>query len=149
MRGIGPIPCQCLQQLLAAPFLIERTRLQYMRGFQVRCIELAPATTLAMALADPRRLAGAWRRFSFAAAHDALQLGVEPSLQSAPLDPEHPPWGVPGETGPNAMLPKDPTRAVAFYRQAVEQGHAKVANATARHASTVAARARLAPTRLA
>lgn len=41
------------------------------------------------------------------------------------LDPEQPPWGVPGETGPNAMLPKDPTRAVAFYRQAVEQGHAK------------------------
>ena len=43
------------------------------------------------------------------------------------LDPEQPPWGVPGETGPNAMLPKDPARAVNFYRQAAEQGHAKVA----------------------
>ena len=56
------------------------------------------------------------------------------------LDPEQPPWGVPGETGPNAMLPKDPTRAVAFYRQAVEQGHAKVAKATAHRTSTAAAR---------
>ena len=29
---IGPVPCQCLEQFVAAPFLLERTRLQYMRG---------------------------------------------------------------------------------------------------------------------
>ena len=41
------------------------------------------------------------------------------------LDPEHPPWGTPGESGPNAMVPKDPERAVRLYRSAAAQGHAK------------------------
>jgi hypothetical protein len=42
------------------------------------------------------------------------------------LDPLHPPWGVAGEAAPEAaVVPKDPARAAAFYRQAAEQGHAK------------------------
>ena len=41
------------------------------------------------------------------------------------LDPAQPPWGTPGAAGANAMIPKDPARAVAYYRQAVEQEHAK------------------------
>ena len=41
------------------------------------------------------------------------------------LDPQHPPWGTPGESGANAMIAKDPAKAVGYYRQAAEQGHAK------------------------
>ena len=90
VRTIGPVPCQCLQQLVAAPFLIERSRLKYMRGFHVKCIELPPSVRLSAFIANPAVFATTWRRFSFAAAHDSLQVGVEPALRGAPLDGEHP-----------------------------------------------------------
>ena len=61
---IGPVSCECLRQLVSTPFLIERTRLQYMRGFTARCVELPAGQTLAAFLEDPT--AGQWRRFSFA-----------------------------------------------------------------------------------
>lgn len=42
------------------------------------------------------------------------------------LDPLHPPWGEPGSSDPeNRMIPKNPSRAVHFYRQAVDAGHSK------------------------
>jgi len=42
------------------------------------------------------------------------------------LDPLHPPWGEPGSTDPETrMLVKNPTRAVEFYRMAVDEGHSK------------------------
>ena len=42
------------------------------------------------------------------------------------LDPLQPPWGSPGEVAPEeAMILKDPTRAMAFYQQASAQGHGK------------------------
>ena len=74
VRDLGPVPCACLQQLVAAPFLLERTRLQYMRGLVVRCAELPPGVSLAAFVERP--VPGVWRHFSFAAAHDALRLGV-------------------------------------------------------------------------
>ena len=88
VRDLGPVPCACLQQLVAAPFLLERTRLQYMRGLVVRCAELPPGVSLA-AFVD-RPVPGVWRHFSFAAAHDALRLGAEPSLHGEPLDADQP-----------------------------------------------------------
>ena len=88
VRDLGPVPCGCLQQLVAAPFLLERTRLQYMRGLVVRCAELPPDVSLAAFVERP--VSGVWRHFSFAAAYDALRLGVEPSLHGEPLDAEQP-----------------------------------------------------------
>lgn len=42
------------------------------------------------------------------------------------LDPLQPPWGSPGASAPDeAMIPKDPVRAVEYYREAAEQGHGK------------------------
>ncbi|KAL1530577.1 hypothetical protein AB1Y20_001477 [Prymnesium parvum] len=42
------------------------------------------------------------------------------------LDPLHPPWGTAGDARPeHAMLPKQPERAVEYYRRAVDAGHAK------------------------
>ena len=37
-HGLGPVPCECLQQFVAAPLLLERTRLKFMRGFVARCV---------------------------------------------------------------------------------------------------------------
>ena len=88
VRDLGPVPCGCLQQLVAAPFLLERTRLQYMRGLVVRCAELPPGVSLGAIVERP--VPGVWRHFSFAAAYDALRLGVEPSLHGEPLDAEQP-----------------------------------------------------------
>jgi hypothetical protein len=92
---IGPVPCGCLQQFVSAPFFLERTRLQYMRGFVTRCVDLPSNVTLEQFIQAPdandaRRW---WRRFSFAAAHDALRLGAEPSLHGTALDPEQPKLG--------------------------------------------------------
>jgi len=84
--AIGPVPCTCLQQFVAEPFLLERTRLQYMRGFTARCVDLPPNVTLDRFLERPNAHRQAWRAFSFGAAHDALRLGAEPSLRGAPLD---------------------------------------------------------------
>ena len=90
VRGIGPVPCQCLQQLVSAPFLLERTRLQYMRNFNVRCVELPAGVTLSTLIADPTAFKDSWARFSFSVAHDSLQMSVEPSLKGQPIDSEHP-----------------------------------------------------------
>lgn len=84
---IGPVPCLCLEQLVSTPFLIERTRLQYMRSFNARCVNLESGQDLKQFLEQPPADArGYWRVFSFAAAHDALRLGATPSLFSQPLD---------------------------------------------------------------
>jgi hypothetical protein len=82
---IGPVPCDCLQQFVATPFILERTRLQYMRGFTVRCIDLAAGHSLAEFLEEPEAAVRSWRRFSFGAAHDALRMSAEPSLRGASL----------------------------------------------------------------
>ena len=90
---IGPVPCACLRQFVAEPFLLERTRLQYMRGFSALCVHLPTELSLDAFLANPMRGAESysyWRAFSFGAAHDALRLGVEPVLHAAPLDAERP-----------------------------------------------------------
>ena len=112
-RNVGPLPCGCLQQLVAAPFLLERSRLQYMAraAWTVQCVDLPSTTSLAAFVEQPA--ADAWRVFSFSAvspspsnrrrcsprgltsswlrnqrqAYDALRLGVEPSLRGdAQLD---------------------------------------------------------------
>lgn len=88
-RSIGPVSCQCLQQFVSVPFLLERTRLQFMRGFSVRCLDLPPSVELADAIARPVLYRDAWRRFSFKAAHDSLVLGVEPSLRGVPIDQQN------------------------------------------------------------
>ena len=42
--GIGPVPCECLRQLVAAPFLLERSRMIWLhrQRFEVRCVRLPP-----------------------------------------------------------------------------------------------------------
>ncbi|KAL1530584.1 hypothetical protein AB1Y20_001484 [Prymnesium parvum] len=90
-RSLGPVPCECIVQLLAAPFLLERSRLQHMRAFRPSCLLLPPHVSLAALLAEPS--AATWRRFSFAAAHDALRVGAEPSLHGAPFDAARPRLG--------------------------------------------------------
>ena len=90
-RGLGPVPCACLQQLVATPYMLERSRLMFMRGWTFRCIDLPPQTSLAAFVDSPAAFPEAgWRLFSFEAAHDALRLGAEPSLSEAQLDPEQP-----------------------------------------------------------
>lgn len=42
-KYIGPVPCACLQQFVSEPFMLERTRLQYMRNFAVVCLDLVRA----------------------------------------------------------------------------------------------------------
>ena len=93
---IGPVPCECLLQFVSAPFFLERTRLQYMRGFVARCVRLPSSMTLEQFLARPPALADSaryWAAFSFEAAHDALRMGAHPSLYDAPLDPDLPQLG--------------------------------------------------------
>lgn len=53
--GIGPVPCECLRQLVAAPFLLERSRMIWLhrQRFEVRCVRLPPDTSLADLLARP------------------------------------------------------------------------------------------------
>ena len=94
-RAIGPVPCACLQQLVSTPFFLERTRLQFMRGFVARCVDLPSNMTLRqfIEVPDAPEMRRSWRRFSFAAAHDALRLGAEPALRGAPLDPQNPELG--------------------------------------------------------
>ena len=55
-RAIGPVPCSCLQQLVAAPYLLERSRLQFMRPWTFRCVELPPNVSLAAYVEDRRVL---------------------------------------------------------------------------------------------
>lgn len=84
--AIGPVPCDCLRQFVTAPFMLERTRLRYMRSFTPRCIDLPGGVSLEQFLAHPDGYRDRWRGFSLAAAHDALRLGAEPSMRGAPLD---------------------------------------------------------------
>ena len=90
--GIGPVPCECLRQLVAAPFLLERSRMIWLhrQRFEVRCVRLPPDTSLADLLARPSVGENLWRRFSFGAAYEALRAGVEPALDGAPLDDQRP-----------------------------------------------------------
>ena len=90
--GIGPVPCECLRQLVAAPFLLERSRMIWLhrQRFEVRCVRLPPDTSLADLLARPSVGENLWRRFSFGAAYEALRAGVEPALDGAPLDDARP-----------------------------------------------------------
>ena len=82
-RGLGPVPCSCLQQLVAAPYLIERSRLMYMRTWTFRCVMLPPNASLAAFIEDPSSVPAVWRVFSFEAVHDTLRLGAEPTLSAA------------------------------------------------------------------
>lgn len=92
--AIGPVACECLADWVAAPFLLERSRLNGMRGWTAPCISLAEsgsaggASSFAEVLARPS--SAVWRRFSFAAAHDTLRLGLTPSLASRNMDEELP-----------------------------------------------------------
>ena len=74
--AIGPVPCDCLRQFVTAPFMLERTRLRYMRSFTPRCIDLPGGVSLEQFLAHPDGYRDRWRGFSLAAAHDALRLGA-------------------------------------------------------------------------
>ena len=62
------------------------------------------------------------------AGYDWLVRGAEAGSMRAQfnaalaLDPNHPPYGKPGET---PVVPKDAAAAVDLYRMAVEQGHGK------------------------
>ena len=85
-RSIGPVPCSCLLQLVSMPFLMERTRLQYMRSFDVRCLQLADGVSLSQYVESPTGHGAEWNVFSFGAAHDALKLGLSPSLHEQAFD---------------------------------------------------------------
>jgi len=101
---IGPVPCECLQEWVAAPWLLERSRLQSMRQWSVHCISLADmvrphgsaspnasasaSTAFAHALAAPESIV--WRSFSFAAVHDSLKAVQSPHLLVRPMDADHP-----------------------------------------------------------
>jgi TPR repeat protein len=62
-----------------------------------------------------------WLEQSAAAGSERAQFNA-----AVALDPLHPPWGKPGERQPEqAMVPKQPFQAVAYYQAAVAQGHAK------------------------
>lgn len=100
--AIGPVPCECLQEWVVSPWLLERTRLQGMRGWTVRCIslgEMSPPAgdpgaasawrgTLVHALESPNR--SVWRSFNFSAAHEALVLGQTPRLDGGAMDQDRP-----------------------------------------------------------
>ena len=85
---LGPVPCSCLLQFVSTPYLLERTRLQFMRSFNVQCVDLPTGLTLAQFVEEPHVAQGAspWRVFSFGAVHDALRLGAMPALTGAPLE---------------------------------------------------------------
>ena len=73
---------RCLRQLVAALFLLERSRMVRSPGqrFEVCCA--AAAGHLADLLARPSVGENLWRRFSFGAAYEALRAGVEPALDA-------------------------------------------------------------------